>query len=682
MTLSTIFAKRRRATGLLLGALIFSSLCPLVWADPVKPRPSDKHITKSVVFLLRRQHLFRRDLDDEISARGLKTLLKSLDPWKVYFYQSDIDAFMKRQNELDDMLRDGNVQFAYTVYEVFLRRIDERLKLIDELLAIEHDFTVDEEMISDREIARYPGTPAEAREVWRKRIKYDLLVQKVDETEGQEARQKLARRYHSFAKRMHQTDGEELLEMYLTALTTAFDPHSTYMSPATVENFNIMMGLKLEGIGASLQSVDGYTVVKKIIPGGAADKEASLKIEDKIIGVAQGDEEIVDTIDMKLRDVVKMIRGNKDTIVRLQVEAAEGSERKIIEITRAKIELKDSEAHGAVFEDGRKADGRPNKIGVIDLPSFYMDMDAARRGDTDYKSTTRDVRQILDDFNKQGVDALILDLRFNGGGSLTEAINLTGLFIDEGPVVQVKDGRGRIRSYLDSEEGTVWSGPLVVLTNKFSASASEILAGAIQDYGRGLIVGDHATHGKGTVQSLMDLGQKLIRYNPPQLGALKITMQQFYRPHGESTQNRGVLADVELPSLTSHYDVGEADLDYSISFDEVDASDFQRAGHVNQAIRDRVKYLSEHRVSESEDFKKVLKKIARYKEQKAKKHITLNEEKFLAERAEFNADKEAEEAQEKIEDPHEPAIKRDYYLDEAMAITIDYLNLRQVAKTN
>ncbi len=684
MNCSLISARRRRACTLLLALLATCCLFPASQADPVQRDTIDYHIARTVAGLLERDHLSGHKLDDEMSQRCLKSYLKSLDPWKLYFYQSDVDEFMKRQNDLDDGIRQGNVRFAYDVFGVFLKRVDERVALADELLAVQHDFTADEKMISDRDEVRYARTVAEARERWRKRVKYDLLMLKVDEIEGEEARKKLSTRYNSFKRRMHQTDGDELLETYLTALTTSFDPHTSYMSPDSYENFLIMMRLELEGIGASLAPEDDYTVVKKIIPGGAADKQGELKVEDKIVGVAEGDQgEMIDTIGMKLKDVVKMIRGKRGTNVRLEVVPGDGSKRKVVKITREKIELKDSEARSKIFNVGRGS-GQPYRIGVIDLPSFYMDMEGARNGVQDFKSTTRDVRRILEQFNQEGVDAVILDLRRNGGGSLSEAIHLTGLFIDEGPVVQVKAADDRVQPYHDLEQGTAWAGPLVVLVSKFSASASEILAGAIQDYRRGLIVGDPTTHGKGTVQSLTDIGQELFEGMPnaPQMGALKITMQQFYRPNGESTQKRGVLADIELPSLTAHLDVGEADLDYPVEFDRVKPRGFTRLSYVDQAVRDRLRYLSQQRCKSSEDFLKVLKSIRRYEEQKARKFVTLNEEQFLKERAELDAEKEAKEAIEKINEPEKEPIKRDYYLDEALAITVDYLNCAQVAKSN
>jgi carboxyl-terminal processing protease len=656
-----------------------------VWADPVAPSDSDRQVALAVTSLLRRDHLLRHPLDDEISRRCLDSFLEHLDPMKVYFYQSDVDSFRRKQDELDDLARRGDVSFAYTVFNTFLRRVDERVKLVDHFLSVPHDFTVDEELVIDRDAAEYARNEAEAREKWRKRIKYDLLVLKADDIEGEEATEKLSRRYHSFAKRMHQTNGEELLEMYLSSLTSSFDPHTTYMSPSTLENFEIAMKLELEGIGAALRSTDGYTVVHKIIPGGAADKDGRLQVKDKIVGVGQGtDGEMVDVVDMKLSEVVKLIRGKRGTVVRLQVISVDSPDRKVIDITRDRIELKDSEAHGEVFEKGQKPDGSPYKLGVIELPSFYMDMAGARRGLPDFKSTTRDVRRILDGFDEQGVDAVILDLRRNGGGSLTEAINLTGLFIDQGPVVQVKDADGRIQPYHDLESGVAWSGPLVVLVSKFSASASEILAGAIQDYRRGLVVGDHATHGKGTVQSLMDLGQQLFRIpNAPKLGALKITMQQFYRPSGASTQNRGVVADVELPSLTTHLDVSESDLDYPVAFDEVEPLEFEKLGYVNEAICDRLQTLSEKRIEESEDFQKTLRNIDRYNEQKDREVVSLNEEKFMAEREELDADKEEEKQLEEMSESDSTKIEEDYYLDEAFALTLDYLQMMpQVARAD
>lgn len=641
------------------------------------PRAADRQITRHVAALVSQEHLTSHELDDEISGRCLDEFLKALDPWKIYFYQSDVDTFNKYRTKIDEMIQSGDISLAYLIFNTFLKRIDERVEMVDTLLDGEFDFTRDEVIISDRDLARYPKTKAEALDRWRKRIKYDLLMLKDDDTEGDEAIEKLRRRYHSFDKRMHQTDQDELLEMYLTSLTTSFDPHTTYMSPSTLKNFEIMMKLELDGIGASLQSDDGYTVVKDVIKGGAADKDGRLKIEDRIVGVGQGpDGEIVDVVDMKLNDVVKQIRGKRGTIVRLEVQTP-GEKNQIIDITRDRIELKDSEAKGEILEAGLKPDGKPYRIGVIDLPSFYMDMDAARNGLSNFRSTTRDVLAIIENFKKEGIDAIVLDLRRNGGGSLTEAINLTGLFIPEGPVVQVKGPDGSIRPFNDLNPTCAWSGPLVVLNSKFSASASEILAGAIQDYHRGLIVGDQTSHGKGTVQSLLDLSSQLFRLpNMPSMGALKLTMQQFYRPSGDSTQKRGVESDVELPSLTTHLDVGEQDLDFPVEFDRVPKLKYQNFNQVNDDIVNKLKELSQPRIEKSEDFQRVSRNIERYLEQKSKKYVTLNEEKFMKEREELNADKEEREQLEEIANGNkEEGIERDYYMDEALAITVDYIQL-------
>lgn len=693
--------RRLRTRFIPLSLIVVAAACLLLrgaQAELNGPTANDRNVTISVRALLKDEHLTRHPLDNEIAHRLFKGFIKMLDPAKVYFYQSDIDAFREQEDNLDDEIRSGDTGFSYTVFRTLLKRIDERVAVVDELLAMDHDFTVDEEMVIDPDAAHYPVDADEAYDLWRKRIKYDLLVLKADAAKAaddksdsdddsaksppEDPRKRLARRYHSFAKRMHQTDSQELLEMYLTSLTTAYDPHSTYMSPSSFDNFEIQMRLNLEGIGASLQFDDGYTVVKQIIPGGAADKDGRLKPEDRIVGVGQGEDgQIVDTVDMKLSDVVEKIRGHRGTTVRLEVMPGGRGERKVYNIVRAKIELKDSEARGEVIEEDR--DGRKYRIGVIDLPSFYMDMEANRRGVADYKSTTRDLAKLLDGFRNENVDAVILDLQRNGGGSLTEAISATGLFIDQGPVVQVKDKANRVQHYDDLETGAAWDGPLVVLTSKLSASASEIFAGAIQDYGRGVIVGDKSTHGKGTVQSLLDLGQQLFGFaNSPRLGALKITMQQFYRPNGDSTQNRGVLADVPWPSLTNELKgISESDLDYALAFDRVEPVQHDQFGLADNNVIDRLNRQSAERRKDSESFQRVERNIKRYHQQKSRKSVPLNEAKFLAERAELNADREEEKELEKSINSKKVVFDRkDFYNQEALNITIDYLKLLNVAQ--
>ncbi len=651
----------------------------VVWADLEEPSSRDERVARAVTVLIKKDHISRRALDDEISARCFKTFLDALDPDKLYFLQSDVDRFNQSRELLDDAIGDGNLDFAYDVFRTFLTRVDERTAVAHEMVDVEHDFTVDEQMAIDADDLPYPTNADEARERWRKRVKYHLLLLKLEELEGQEARDKLHARYRSFSKRMHQVSADELLEMYLTAMSTGFDPHTSYMSPQTLENFRIQMRLELEGIGAALRSEDGETIVAKIIPGGAASRQGELQAEDRIIGVGEGEEgEIVDTVDMKLTDVVNLIRGKKGTIVRLKAVHNDDPTPVVIAIERDKIELTDSEAQGEVFDAGQKADGSPYKIGVIKLPSFYMDMGAARLRRPDFKSTSRDVERILNGFKSEGVDAVLLDLRKNGGGALEEAIKVTGLFIDQGPVVQVKNADGRVEAYDDRDAGAVWEGPLVVMIDKFSASASEILAGAIQDYGRGLVIGDNHTHGKGTVQSLRDLGWEFMRDASQNFGALKITMQQFYRPNGDSTQNRGVVSDVELPSLSTYYDVGEEDLDYALEFDRVPAAEYNELGLVSLDVLNAVRGRSKDRIQRSEDFARRYEQIERYLSQKARKQVTLNEEKFMAQRAVFEEDRRRQRELDESGEP-EDAIRRDFYMDEALDVTVDYLRLSSAA---
>ena len=643
-----------------------------------KPGPNDRQITLAVRSYLEREHFTRRPIDDEIARRWFDIFLESLDPMKIYFLQSDIDGFLQRRDTLDDLVKRGDVSFAYEVYNRFLERVDARLPLIEKLLSAPQDFTKQESIIIDRDDTKWAASEAEAEDNWRKRIKYDLLVQKMEKTPPEEAKDKLRRRYASFAKRMHQMTSDELLETYLSSLTSSLDPHTSFMSPGTLENFEIGMRLQLDGIGASLKAEDGYTTVAELVPGGAADKDGRLQKKDRVVGVGQGGEgEIVDVVDMNLNEVVKLIRGKRGTIVRLKVIPVGQTAPKIYDITRAKIELKDSEARGEVIEQGRKPDGTPYRIGVINLPSFYMDMAGARQGQAEYKSSTRDCKRLLDEFKQKGVDCVALDLRNNGGGSLPESISLTGLFIDTGPVVQIKDADKRVQQYDDVDPGVSWDGPLVVLTNKFSASASEIVAGAIQDYRRGLVVGDKATHGKGTVQSLLDLGRQLFQRlpNAPSLGAIKITMQQFYRPGGLSTQLEGVQSDVELPSITTHLPVGESDLDHAIAFDKVPAATFQASGRVTADMLKSLRERSVERIKANEEFTKVEKDIAQYQKRKSEKTISLVEEEFARQ---WNEGKAADDEEKKLEesaDPKRPIVKQDYYFKEAMNVTVDYLNL-------
>jgi carboxyl-terminal processing protease len=704
------FVVRRRRlamSGILAAVLLVCGLTSSATARPGEPSRADHNIAIMVSSKIDSQHLSEMQIDDEISRRTFDNFFDTLDPMKLFFYQSDIDEFASQKEAIDDYVKSGDVRLAKRIFDRFLQRVTERIAYAQKLVDQKPDFTLDESMVRDPKKMKYASSEAESNERWRKRVKYDLLVQTIDdEMDYAEAVDKLHKRYRGVLRNWEQTDNDELLEMFLTALTTSFDPHSSYMAPSTLENFNIQMRLELNGIGASLESKYGETIVRRIVPGGAADKDGRLKINDVITGVAEGrDGEFVDIVDMKINDVVQLIRGKPGTVVRLEVNPADKSGRQVFDITRARIELKDEEARSEILErlpDGEdptaadqthpdqqpeepagriiehqpEAGGKIYRIGVINLPSFYMDMDGRRAGNADYKSTTADVRRLLEDFNRQHVDLVVMDLRFNGGGSLPESVETTGLFIDQGPVVQVKGPDGRIQPYDDEERGMVWSGPLIVVINKFSASASEIFAGAIQDYGRGIIVGDHSTHGKGTVQQLFELGQILLPiHDPPNYGALKLTIQQFYRPSGDSTQNRGVVSDIELPHITSHWDVGESDLDYALKFDRVMPLKHLNYRNATAQLIEQLRDRSEKRCEKSDYFAKERHKIESYLKQKEDPTVTLNKEKFLAERKELNSEKEQEEIFESLEDDDRPVFPKTPYNDEVIAIALDYLEL-------
>jgi carboxyl-terminal processing protease len=680
-------------------------------ATPLLARPGEaprdnRRIAILVTHLLNRRHLSDLRVDDETSRRCYEMFFKTLDPRKLFFLQTDLDEFSSEKNQIDDNVKNGNVQLADRIFDRFLLRVDERIAAAHQFLDQEHDFSMDEEMVYDPDVMHYAATIAEANDRWRKRVKFDLLTHLADDKEYDESVEKLHKRYRSIGKRWHQTDNDELLEMFLSALTLSFDPHSSYMSPSTLDNFTIQMRLELNGIGASLESKYGETIVRRIVPGGAADKDGRLKVGDKITGVAEGSHgEMIDIIDMKINDVVQLIRGKPGTRVQLEVEPEDKSGQKVLDITRARIELKDSEARsqilvrplqkgetdalnsdaaaaelapsptGTIVEHGGTTGGTRYRIGVIGLPSFYMDMEGRRAGRPDFKSTSRDVRRLLEQFNRENVDLVIMDLRFNGGGSLPESVQTTGLFIDKGPVVQVKGPDGRVTPYQDDDPSAVWKGPVIVLINKFSASASEIFAGAIQDYGRGIIIGDHSTHGKGTVQQLFELGPAMFP-DAPNLGALKLTIQQFYRPGGDSTQNRGVVADVELPSRTTHWEeIGESSLDYAVKFDQVRPLPHDHYHEADPPLVRELNQRSARRRGESEFFTKEDHKIERFIKRQKDSTVTLNREKFLADRAEENTEKEQADIFNHLQDEDRPVFADTPYNEEVLEIAVDYLRL-------
>ena len=677
---------------LLMASLLFATLAPdlAVGQGELTVTKDQQQIAAEISEYLQRWHIRKRALDDELSAEFFEAYLETLDPLRLFFRKADIDEFAKRKTDLDDLLKKGEFAFAKKVFDRFLERVDERVAWVEKLLERDFDFDKEESILKDRSEASYPQTAEEQNETWRKYVKLLVLQGLAADEEEAKIREQIGKRYRSLKKRMHQTDMYELIEMYLTSGTMLYDPHTTYMSPDTLESFEISMRLELEGIGAALSSIDGYTTVTQIIPGGAADRDGRLQVGDKITAVGQDEEgDFEDVVDRKLRDVVKLIRGKKGTTVRLQVTHEKDDSRELLVLERAKVKLTDREARSTIIQEGIKPDGSPQRVGVIDLPSFYMDMAAAQRGETNFKSTSRDVEKILEGFREEKVDAVLIDLRENGGGALSEAIRMTGLFIDHGPIVQIKNPTGSIEKEYDREEGMAWDGPLVVLVSKFSASASEIFAGAIQDYSRGLVVGDSSTHGKGTVQRLIDIGRRGgFRSSARKLGALKMTISKFYRPTGASTQNRGVVPDITLPSVANHMDIGEANLDNAIEFDTIPAAPFDKLERIDAEMVAALAAASELRRGGDEEFGQVKSDIERYLKLKAEKWTSLNKAKFFEN---YKIVRDDEEEDEQSEDDlaagdetseekdaaaeDEPIVLRDFYFDEVLAITLDYVRV-------
>ncbi len=634
-------------------------------------------------------HLSRRSIDDEVSGALLDGFIKDLDPQKLYFLDSDIQEFQKYRTQLDDELKEGNVAFAYKLFEVYKERLTRQMGVANEWVEKEHDFTIDEKLETDPKKISWAKSTEELDDRWRRRVKHDLLLFKLnaeeaakdpdaekDEADDIDPRVRLHKRYRNTLLTVSQYGTGEQLEMYLTALASVFDPHSSYMSPQSWEDFEIQMRLSLDGIGAALRGDDGYTVVASIVPGGAASDDGRLKVKDKIIGVGQAEGEIVDIYEMKLSEVVRMIRGPRGTIVRLQVKSDEDGKIKIIQLTRKKIELKESEVKGEIIEAADRV-GRPGRVGVISLPSFYRDFAGASGGVANFKSAGADVAKVLGQFAREQVDVVIIDLRNNGGGALTEAVEISGQFIDRGPVVQVKEPSGYVRILDDEESGVMYNGPLVVICNRLSASASEIFAGVIKDYRRGIIIGDTTTHGKGTVQNLMDVSprQPFRLITPSDRGKLKLTIQQFYRVQGDSTQNRGVRSDIVLPSLIDHWDLGESFLDNALPFDKIRSAKYSQVSSVNPQVVSALQKNSETRVSQDKDFQRVERAVSRYLERKTRTKISLNADTVRKEREEDEkANKEDKiDEEEKDPDADDPIFPENFYNNEALNIALDYV---------
>lgn len=574
-----------------------------------------------VTTIMQRYHYKKIDINDSLSVAIFNLYLKSLDNNKMIFLQSDIDEFTKQKYLMDDYIKEGKLETAYQIFNVFYKRLSDRIKYSKELLKKGFDFTIDEYFTYKRDKANWPNDRNELNEIWRKRIKNDALNLLLAGKKWKDVKSTLEKRYNNFQKIFYQFTSEDVFQNFMNAFASSIDPHTDYLSPIASENFNIDMSRSLEGIGARLVTEDEYTKVAEIIVGGPAYKSKLLKKDDRIIGVAQGKKgKMVDVIGWRITEVVQLIRGKKGTLVRLQIlPASDNVTPKEIELVRDKIQLDDISAKENVLDiNNNKLN---YKIGVLSIPAFYNDFEAARRGDPNYKSTTRDVIELLKKLKKEKVDGVIIDLRNNGGGSLQEAISLTGLFIEQGPVVQVKSSDGNIDVARDPDSKIVYSGPLAVLINRFSASASEIFAGAIQDYGRGLVIGE-TTYGKGTVQNMIDLN-RLMPSSATKLGQVKLTIAKFYRITGGSTQNLGVTPDIQFPSAFDPKDIGESSEFAALPWDKIQSANFKPFGSITpylQKLRDE--HLS--RIKKDFEFQNLIASINEYKTNVKNKRISLN----------------------------------------------------------
>lgn len=608
--------------------LLVSALgASLVFAAPsLQAKADPEQIAVSVGRLLEEGHYTHQALNDDVSRKFLRTYLELLDFSHLFFTQQDVEALNAKYGvALDDDVLLGNLKPAYEIYDLYLKRVDERVAKIKEMLKNPPaEFKGDGAIEISRQKASWPKDEAEADALWQGRIANELLQEKLSEHPIEPGPQLVARRYDRLQRNFHEEDREEQMKLFLDALAQTYDPHSEYLSKADLKNFSINMGLSLVGIGAMLRSDDGYAKVESLVPGGPAQIDGRLKVGDRITAVAQGNSEFNDVRDLRLDKVVEQIRGKKGTRVRLLVipaDAADPSKRKTIELVRDEIKLKDQEARADIITK-KDAHGNLIKLGWLTLPSFYADMDRHT------KSTTRDVSALLKRLKKENIAGLVVDLRRNGGGSLEEAISLTGLFLKSGPIVQTKGSNGNIVVSSDPDPGIAYGGPMVVLTSRQSASASEIFAAALQDYGRAVIVGDKNTFGKGTVQTILEIGKftSLLGTRSQDEGALKLTIQKFYRVAGGSTQLHGVASDIVVPSLTDMPEFGEGALKNCLPYDEVPKARFTKWSDSHSLFIDELRRRSEARVKENPEFHYVMEDMERMRRRIDENRISLNED--------------------------------------------------------
>ena len=603
--------------------------------EELKPSVSQERVEQLVAKLLTTYHYRKVRLNDSLSSVVWDNYLKSVDGNKTYLLATDVAAFEKYRYQIDDALINGDLTAAYDLYNVFRKRYQERSEFIKEQIKKPFAFTADESFNTDREKAAWPKTVEEQNELWRKILKNQELELRLGNRKDSAVTALMTQRYTYVDKAYTRVKSADVFQLYMNSFAEALDPHTTYFSPRDADKFNQEMSQSLEGIGAMLREDNDYIKITELVAGGPAFKSNLLKINDKIAGVAQGDNgPMVNTMNWQIDEVVKLIKGPKGTVVRLQVispDALAGAPPKEIRIVREKIKLEEARAKKEVIEV--TDNGKAFKIGVINVPVFYRDFEGARKHEQGFSSTTSDVKRFVEELKTENVDGIVIDLRDNGGGSLTEAIDMTGLFIPKGPVVQVKESTGETEVYSDKDGGAVaYSGPLAVLVNRFSASASEIFAAAIQDYKRGIIVGGQ-TYGKGTVQTMIPLNQWLPK-EPEKVGEVKMTIQKFYRINGNSTQHKGVTPDVELPSAFSAEEYGESSQPSALPWDQIGSAKFDQSRGIDDKILNRLRARFDQRLKSDPELKQLAQDLADFKKAKDIKVISLQESKRRKEREE------------------------------------------------
>lgn len=673
----------------------------------LKPTAQHAVIAKDVVGLFESVSYKKVPLSDSISAIIFTNLVESIDNGKNYLMQSDIDDFERYRTTLSRDFRAGDLSAAYHMFNVYMKRYVDRLDYALTQIDAEHDFSVDETYVYNRENENWFASEAEADAQWRKRVKYDLLNLRLSSTEedttGEANKETLRSRYEYLISVAKQTDTNEAFQVIMGALTDAIDPHTSYFNPYFAQRFNEEMANTFEGIGARLTMENEVVKVAEVIVGGPVYKERALQIDDRIVGVAQGEDgEFESIIGWKLDNAVSKIKGPKGTVVRLKIIPAGEeltAESKIVSLTREKIVIEEESAKREIKEVVGD-DGNTYRVGIIRLPKFYIDFEAYRANDPNYKSTTRDVRLLLDSLKQENVDAVLMDLRFNGGGSLQESIELTGLFIDNGPVVQVRDTRNRIEVSRDKSSGVAWDGPVGVLINRFSASASEIFAAAIQDYGRGIVLGSQS-FGKGTVQSAIDMSRVIsptdrlllkakaedgnsFPVGAPQFGQINITMAKFYRITGSSTQHKGVTPDIVFPSIYMTDKYGESSEPSALPWDQINATDFSPVADLGTVI-ETLDGKHQLRMKASPSYQFLLEDIDLMNQREAETSVTLQENKLKKEREESREKSRQRTAAIKAirsGAPLEPTAATsgntdefDFILDESLEVMSDYVAL-------